>query len=378
MSAKNKKMVRWRHILGRFSEDQLQCTMSAADLRREAALDYLYGKEYRGRGIRTESKTEKTPGTLDPSQLSVPDWLHEVRELFPQETIEVIEKHALDRYQLTELVTDAQVLETLEPSQDLLKMVLTFRNQMQGGVLTVARRLIRQVVEEIKRKLEQEIRRVLLGKLNRFQQSPLKIAQNLDWKGTLRQNLKHYDPQTQQLVVENVRFFSRVERQIPWQVILCVDESGSMADSVIHSAVMAGILTSLPALKVNLVIFDTAVVDLSDRADDPVEVLMSVQLGGGTDIGKALTYCEQLVQDPQRAVLVLVSDFAEGASPRKLLKSCRRLKESGVTLLGLAALDQRANADYDRQMAEQLAANGMEIAALTPKQLAEWLVTVIR
>lgn len=257
-------------------------------------------------------------------------------------------------------------------------MVLTFRGRMQGEVLNVARRIVREVVEEIKQKLEKDIRRTLLGKLNPFQQSPLKIAQNLDWRGTLRQNLKNYDPETQQLVIEKVRFFSRVERQLPWQVILCVDESGSMADSVIHSAVMAGILTSLPALKVNLVIFDTAVVDLSDRADDPIEVLMSVQLGGGTDIGKALTYCEQLVQDPNRTVLVLVSDFAEGASPNKLITSCRRLKESGVKLLGLASLDNEANSYYDKQMAARLAANGMDIAALTPKQLAEWLVKVMR
>jgi Mg-chelatase subunit ChlD len=375
-------IIRWRQVLGKFSQQQLPCpSLSADDTRREAVLEYLYGREYTGRGVRGDhdgTQTEKTPGTRDPSQLNVPTWLNEVRELFPKETTEILEKHALDRYQITELITDPEVLEKLEPSQDLLKMVLTFRGRMEGEVLNIARRIIRQVVEDLRRQLEQDIRRTILGKLNRQQHSPLKIAQNFDWKGTIRANLKNYDPDRHQIVLQNPRFFSRIERQIPWQIILCVDQSGSMASSVIHSAVMSGILAGLPSLKVNLVVFDTSVIDLSDHAQDPVEILMSVQLGGGTDIGKAMHYCETLVIDPHRTILVLISDFAEGASPKKLLTTTYRLQESGVKLIGLASLDEIATAYYDRQMAERLAALGMEIAALTPKQLAEWLVKIIR
>jgi Mg-chelatase subunit ChlD len=375
-------IIRWRQVLGKFSQQQLPCnSLSTDDARREAVLEYLYGREYAGRGVRGDhdgTQTEKNPGTLDPSQLNVPTWLNEIRELFPKETTEILEKHALDRYQITELITDPEVLEKLEPNQDLLKMVLTFRGRMQGEVLNVARRIIRQVVEDLRRQLEQDIRRTLLGKLNRQQHSPLKIAQNFDWKGTIRANLKNYDPDRHQIILQNPRFFSRIERQIPWQIILCVDQSGSMASSVIHSAVMSGILAGLPSLKVNLVVFDTSVIDLSDHAQDPVEILMSVQLGGGTDIGKAMHYCETLVIDPHRTILVLISDFAEGASPKKLLTTTYRLQESGVKLIGLASLDEIATAYYDRQMAERLAALGMEIAALTPKQLAEWLVKIIR
>ncbi|CAN1211692.1 VWA domain-containing protein [Tumidithrix helvetica PCC 7403] len=376
-----KNLMRWRHILGRFAQDKLQCPMEGRDARIEAALDYLYGREYQGRGMRgkdgKDSSTEKQPGSLDPSQLNVPSWIAEVRELFPKETVEIVEKHALDRYGMTELVTDPQVLEKLEPNISLLKTILTFRGMMQGEVLQVARRIIREVVEEIKQRLASEVRRVLVGKLNRAQHSPLKVAQNLDWRGTIRQNLKHYDPERQRLIIQNVRFFARTERRVPWQVILCIDQSGSMADSVIHSAVMAGILAGLPLLRVSLVVFDTAVVDLSEYVDDPVEILMSVQLGGGTDIGQAIAYCEGLIENPNRTVLILVSDFAEGASPMKLLSTCRRLKESSVTLLGLASLDESANPYYDRQMAERLAEIGMEIAALTPKRLAQWLAKVI-
>ncbi|MEE3715534.1 VWA domain-containing protein [Tumidithrix elongata RA019] len=376
-----KNLMRWRHILGRFAQDKLQCPMEGRDARIEAALDYLYGREYQGRGMRGKegkgNSTEKQPGSLDPSQLNVPSWIAEVRELFPKETVEIVEKHALDRYGMTELVTDPQVLEKLEPNISLLKTILTFRGMMQGEVLQVARRIVREVVEEIKQRLASEVRQVLVGKLNRAQHSPLKVAQNLDWRGTIRQNLKHYDPERQRLIIQNVRFFARTERRVPWQVILCIDQSGSMADSVIHSAVMAGILAGLPLLRVSLVVFDTAVVDLSEYVDDPVEILMSVQLGGGTDIGQAIAYCEGLIENPNRTVLILVSDFAEGASPMKLLSACRRLKESSVTLLGLASLDESANPYYDRQMAERLAETGMEIAALTPKRLAEWLAKVI-
>lgn len=164
---------------------------------------------------------------------------------------------------------------------------------------------------------------------------------------------------------------------MPWHVILCVDQSGSMVESVIHSAVMAGILSGLPMIKVKLVAFDTSIVDLSGYLDDPVETLMSVQLGGGTDIGQAMTYCESLVEEPRRTVVVLISDFCEGAPPGRLLGSVQRLREGGVRLLGLAALGPDAHPSYDRQMAERLAAEGMDIAALTPKLLAEWLARIL-
>jgi Mg-chelatase subunit ChlD len=370
---------RWRLILGRFAERRLSCSMSAEDQRRERALDYLYAREYSGRGVRDKQpgSRDKQPGSLDPSQLSVPAWINEVRELFPEETIEVIEKHALDRYGMTELLTDPAVLEKLEPNWDLLKSILTFKGMMKGEVLNMARRIIREVVEEIKKRIEQDIRRTLWGRRNRFRRSPSKVAQNLDWRGTIRENLKYYDTERKRLIVRNVRFFSRIERQLPWDIILCVDQSGSMAGSVIHSAIMAGILSSLPSLRVNLVVFDTSVVDLTGHIDDPVEILMSVQLGGGTDIGQALTYCEQLIRNPHRTILVLVSDFAEGAPAERLLSTCRRLKEAGIVLLGLASLDEDARPFYDLHMAEKLAAVGMEIAALTPKRFAEWLAKAI-
>ncbi len=369
------QLERWRLVLGRYAGKQLDAGggPQGEHARMDAALDYLYGREYGGRGLRKESG----PGSLDASQLTVVTWLNEVRELFPQDTIEVIEKHALDRYGMTELVTDPQTLERLEPNQQLLRTLLSLRGHLKGDVLHVARRIIRQVVEEIRRKLESEVRQVLSGRLNRFRNSPMAIAQNFDAPGTVRRNLKHYDTERKQLVVEQLRFFERNSRRLPWDIILCIDQSGSMADSVIHSAVMSGILAALPAFRVKIVVFDTSIVDLSEHADDPVEVLMRVQLGGGTDIAQAMRYCEQLVENPHRTVLVLVSDFCEGGPPGELLRIVRKLAEARVRLLGLASLDDEAHPVYDHQIAERLAASGMEIAALTPQRLAQWLVKVV-
>jgi Mg-chelatase subunit ChlD len=371
-------LARWRLVLGKYAREQIDAGMSGNQQRMEGALDFLYSREYRGRGVREETERDKPrAGTLDPSQLTVPHWLNEIRELFPRETAAVIEKHALERYGLTELVTDPEILSRLEPNFDVLKILLTFRGHLKGAVLDEARRIIRRVVDEIKRRLATEIRRAFAGRTNRFRHSTLKTAQNLDWKGTIRKNLKHFDTRRKQIAVDQVLFFSKVKRRLPWRIILCVDQSGSMTSSVIYSAVMAGILSGLPLIDVKLVVFDTSVVDLSEHVEDPVEVLMNVQLGGGTNIGQALRYCEQLVDDPHRTILALVSDFCESCGPASMLASCQRFREAGVKLLGLAALDQETNPSYDVQMAETLAAAGMDIAALTPKHFAEWLAKMI-
>jgi Mg-chelatase subunit ChlD len=367
-------IARWRLALGRFARGRLEADLSSTEQRMERALEYLYAREYAGRGVRQRG----AGGTLDETQLAVPRWLAEVRDLFPSDTFETITRHALERYEMTEIVKDPATLARLEPSFDLLRSVLALKGKVATPVLGEVRRIVHAVVEEMKRRLETEVRSALSGSLDRFRRSRQKLAANLDWRATVRTNLKHYDPERRRLVVEQLLFFSRVKRRMPWRVIMCVDQSGSMASSVIHSAVLASIFAGLPALEVKLVVFDTAIVDLSDHTDDPVEVLMSVQLGGGTNIAQALTYCEQLVTVPRRTILVLISDFEEGGSPRTLVSTCRRLAEAGVRLLGLASLDEQSEPWFDRQMAERLAAAGMEIAALTPRRLAEWVAGVIR
>lgn len=379
MSDKSTHLTRWRLVLGKYAKPRLGAPQSDDEARMAGALDALYEREYHGRGVRRPGaqRPQQLTGGLEGSQLTVPKWLAEVQELFPKETCERITQHALERYGMTELLTDAKTLAAVTPSIELLSAVLLLKGRHDPTTLSAVRTLITRVVEEIKRKLKQQIENTLVGQLNRFRHSQLKVARNFDARDTIRRNLKNWDPERRKIIVDLPRFFSRVRRHMAWEVILCVDQSGSMASSVIHTAVMGGILSGLPLVRVRLVIFDTSVVDLSEYASDPVEVLMSVQLGGGTNIGQAICYCEQLVQQPRRTVFVLVSDFCEGADPKVMYSAIKRLREGGVTLLGLAALDDQANPWYDKQVAARLSDLGMQIAALTPNQLAQWLAGVV-
>lgn len=369
-------LKRWRLALGRYADPALGDTrLDRGEQRADRALDYLYAREMERRGLRRGKAGQG--GSLDPSQLTPLTWLGELRALFPQSVIETVQAHALDQLGMTELLSDPKLLESLEPNRALLTSLLAFKGAANPAVQDKIRAVARTVIEEVTRRLKPRVERALAGRPNRFRRSQQRSMQNFDWRATIRENLKHYDPQRGRIVAERLRFFGRSQRKLPWTIILCVDQSGSMLSSTIYAAVMAAILTGLPSLDVKLVVFDTAVVDLSSEAADPVAVLMAVQLGGGTDIAKAVGYCEQLVTQPTRTVFVLLSDFEEGGSPAKLLAAVRRLNAARVTLLGLAALTDDAAPQYDRAMAERLAGAGMKIAALTPDHFADWLGAVI-
>jgi Mg-chelatase subunit ChlD len=371
-------LVRWRLVLGGDAEQGLGCGLDGADARRDGALGYLYNREY-GPGRNVRPGTGGSRGTLDPSALTVPEWINAVHELFPRRTIERIEKDALERYQLQEMVTNPDLLARARPSQALLKAVLHTKHLMNQEVLALARDLVRKVVEQLMEKLARQVRSPFLGAVDRRRRSLLRVAKNFDARATVRRNLAHYDPEARKLFIQAPYFFSRVRRHVDrWQVIIVVDESGSMADSVIHAAVTAAIFFGIRTLRTHLVLFDTSVVDVSADCADPVETIMKVQLGGGTDIGGALGYAASLVDNPRRTIVVLITDFCEGAPIERLLAVTKALVESGVTLLGLAALDQRAEPNYDRQTAGRLAALGAHVGAMTPGELAEWVAAKVR
>ncbi|MDE7297925.1 MAG: VWA domain-containing protein, partial [Lachnospiraceae bacterium] len=352
MADEQEILNRWRLVLGRYASGQISFSDNGMRLMEmEEALDYLYEREY---GEEQDIRQERVGGSGD-SQLTVPTWLQQIKKLFPKHTVEIMERHALDRYGMTELLTDPDVMRKLEPNQELLKTILTMKHLMSGEVLALAKEIVRKVANELMKKLEQEVRQSFFGKLNRSMSSPIRSMRNLDIKKTIRRNLKNYDVERDQLVLKDVYFSARMKRYNSWRVIICVDESGSMLDSVIHSAVMAGIFAKLPMLDTKLVIFDTNVVDLSGYAEDPVEILMSVQLGGGTDIGGALSYCERLVDFPYRTMIVLVSDLYEGCGYENMYRVSRGIIESGGKLVALTALDMEANPDYDRNAAKILA-----------------------
>lgn len=367
---------RWRMVLGRYADDALGAPqLDGSERRMDRALDYLYARELARRGLRQQKPRF---GSLDPSQLSALDWIGEVRELFPKSVMEMLQAHAVDRLGLTELLNDPKTLDTLEPNRDLLKALVAFKGRASPAVQDKIREVVRKVVDDLIRRLKPAVDRAFSGRRNRFRRSQTKRMQDFDWRATIRDNLKHYDPERARIVAEHLRFTGRARRKLPWTIIMCVDQSGSMLGSVIYAAVMTAILAALPSVDVKLVVFDTAVVDLSSEASDPVSVLMSVQLGGGTDIGRAVAYCEQQITQPSRTLFVLLSDFCEGGSVAPLIAAVRRMAAARVTMIGLAALDEAATPDYDRATAQRLVDAGMKVAALTPDRFAEWVAEIIQ
>ncbi|MBL8215133.1 MAG: VWA domain-containing protein [Bryobacterales bacterium] len=366
------QQARWRLILG--SDCQLGGTgLTGAQARMDQSLGFLYDRELAGRNSLSGDAAGGRQGGLDPSALTVPDWINHIHELFPKQAIERLEKDALERYQLDDIVTNPEVLQRAEPSQTLLEAVLRTKHLMNQEVLAAARILVKRVVEEILRKLAFPIRQPFFGPRLR-ERSLMKIAKNFDWRETIRKNLKNYDAGRRQIVIHEPRFFSRQRRQMKkWKVIIVVDQSGSMASSVIYSAVTASIFHGIPSLQTHLIAFDTAIVDLTSDCADPVELLMKVQLGGGTDIGGALSYAAGLIDNPRQTIVVLITDFFEGAPTHKLFSVCRHIIESGAHLLGLAALNERAVPEYDRNTAAYIAKLGAHVGAMTPGELANWV-----
>ncbi|OBA92307.1 hypothetical protein A5666_01330 [Mycolicibacterium fortuitum] len=365
-------LQRWRLLLGAAADGALGTPageFGAAD----AALEWLYGRDpdRAERGERAGGQGEST--------LSVPDWIDAVHTLFPQEVIERVERDAVERFGITEVVTRLDVLERIEPSESLLRAVMQTKHLMNPEVLAAARRMIAEVVRRLLAELDTEVRQAFTGTLDRRRRSPVPIARNFDFRGTVKANLDRWDPQRQRLYLQRPLFSSRTQRHTErWRIVLLVDQSGSMVDSVIHSAVLASCLWQLPGTDTSLAAFDTQVVDLTDELTDPVELLMKVQLGGGTDIAAAVGWAAGQVNSPHRSVVVVISDFYEGGSAQLLVRRVRDLVAGGTTVLGLAALDRHANPAYNHELAGELVAAGAEVAAMTPGELAVWLAEKVR
>ncbi|WP_182418061.1 VWA domain-containing protein [Bartonella sp. HY038] len=370
---------RWRLVLGRYSETGLgsDCKLGGVDIERDQAFDYLYSRELKQRGLRQENAKKSPLGGRDSSGVKPIDWLEQLRGIFPKSVCEVVEGHALHNLGMTELLSDPKTLKTLTPNTDLLRSLMLYKDRANPAIQATIRDIAKKIIEDIKKRLKLRLERAASGRRNRFRRGHLRRMQDFDWRATIRDNLKNYDIVNRRIIADKLRFHSRSRSYFSKTIILCVDQSGSMTSSIIYAAIMASILGGLSSVKTKLVLFDTRIVDMSDQLADPVSVLMSVQLGGGTDIGMAVNYCEQLVEQPRQTIFVLISDFCEGGSPAKLLAAIRRLASAQVTMLGVAALNDDGIVDYDISMAQRLAKAGMEVAALTPDRLADWLGGVI-
>ncbi len=360
-------IARWRLVLGDAASGALgPCETDRA---RDEALAFLYDREEAPLDAGRRGATPTEGATDDPSRLAAPRWLDDVHRLFPREAALRLERDAVERYGLLSLLEDPDVLARVEPSPTLLRAVLRTKHLMRPELLAAARALTARVVEELTARLRPALRDALAGP-RRAGGAPRRVARNLDLKRTVLTNLRGYDPATRRLVIRRARFVRRARRLGErWQLVILVDQSGSMLGSTVHAAVTAACLHGLPALRRHLVTFDTSVVDLTAHVDDPVELLMRVALGGGTDIAQALRYGAGLLEDPRRALVVLISDLYEGGDPGRVVRQVEALREREARVLVLTALDEEATPRFDRDLARALVDAGAEVAAMTPAQL---------
>jgi Mg-chelatase subunit ChlD len=380
-------LARWRLVLGKAAENHgIDCGGNAQAERIEQLVGFLFepgdgqgqsGPGGGGQGRGGRSSSDRTGGR-GPSQLTVPDWVDAVHELFPHESKEVMQKELVRRRGIAELMEKPELLEKIEPNLELVKTLLTHRELLNPKTRVLARKIIDRVVEELKRKMQVQVEQAITGAIRRDRHSPRRVFRNLDIKTTLRRNLQNFDAGSGKLLVDRIFFYAAERKKRPWHVIVVVDQSGSMLESAIFSAVMASIFAELPAVKTSLVLFDTQVVDLSDQVGQPVDVLLSIQLGGGTDITQALMYAGGLVRQPQRTIVVLITDFFEGRNDSDLVAQTRLMADGGIRLIGLGALGYDARPAYNKTTAAKLRKVGMDILVCTPEKLADCMAQIIR
>ena len=358
-----KTIKRWRLILGQ--DAQLKSPELSKE---ESIMDAALAAIYDG-GSGTDGAATRSAG-LGPSMPNISKWLGDVRAFFPSDIVSVIQADAIERKGLTKLLFEPETLSQVKPDINMVGTLMALKGQIPSKSKETARELVKAVVDEIMKRLEQDLRRAVTGALNKKEHSPIPNLAGTDWKRTIRKNLKNYDKDTNKIIPERFYFFERVKRSKDWTVILDIDQSGSMAESIIYSSVMGAIFASMPALDTKVVAFDTQIVDLTETVrNDPVDMLFGVQLGGGTDINKSVGYCAALIENPKKTIFILISDLYEGGVEAGLLRKLAEMKESGVKCIVLLALSDSGKPDYDRDLAKKIANLGIPSFACSPDKL---------
>lgn len=368
MSDVDERTRRWTLALG---ADETESGLSASDLRMSQALTALYGEGEAG---------AKGRGGLGGSAPRVARWLGDIREFFPAPVVQVIQKDAFERKGLRQMLLEPELLATIEADVHLVADLVALRGAMPDRTKETARAVIGKVVAELMERLERRTADAIRGALDRARRTRRPRFADIDWPRTIQRNLRHYQPKQRTIVPESLVGFMRQQRRIVDldEVILCVDQSGSMATSVVYASIFAAVMASLPVVATKLVCFDTAIVDLTEELADPVEVLFGVQLGGGTDIDRAIAYCEGRIERPSKAHLILISDMYEGGNAASLVDRLARLAVSGVNVVVLLALTDTGRPSYDPRLAAEVAALGIPVFACTPDQFPELMAIALR
>ena len=356
------RLRRWRLVLGGEEADGTDVRLSGDDAAMDGALDAVYGER---------------AGDLGGSAPTVARWLGELRARFPSGVVSVVQQDAIDRLGLHQLLLEPELLDAVTPDVHLVATLLSLRDALPAESREAARRVVREVVEDIERRLADRTRAAARGALDRAARTSRPRHAEIDWDRTIRANLRHYRPEHGTVIPERLVGHGRRRRALAAELILALDQSGSMAASVVHAGVLGAALASLPTLSTRVVAFDTSVVDLSDELQDPVDVLFGIQLGGGTDIDRALAYCQSLVSRPAKTVLVLLSDLYEGGDDGAMLRRAASLIASGVRLVVLLALSDDGAPGYHRENAARLAALGAPVFACTPDRFPDMLAATL-
>lgn len=356
------QLKKWKLILGEKSDPEQQVSLDEVEQGMSDVLDALYDSE-KDRGL----------GASSPN---VNRWLGDIRKYFPATSVQLLQKDALDRLGLEEMLMEPELLETIDADVELASTLLSLNKVMPLKTRESARIVVQKVVDALLRKLRSPLQTALRGSLNKASRKLRPKMHEVDWPRTILANLKHYQKEYQSIVPEKLIGYGKRRRQLK-HIILLVDQSGSMASSMVYAAVSGAVIASLPSLRTNMVVFDTSVVDLTDYLHDPVELLFATQLGGGTHIDKALQYTQQLIVNPQETILVLISDLMEGGNEQSLMKNITSLKAGGVQIISLLALSDKGTPLYDRSIASKVNALDIPVFGCTPDLFPELMAAAI-
>lgn len=362
------RQKRWRLILGGGEADGIGCTLSGMEQGIDNCLAAVYGDGANGGGRR---------GNLGASAPNVTRWLGDIRQYFPSSVVRVIQQDAIERLGLRQLLLEPEVLQAVEADIHLVATLISLKDVIPAKTKDTARQVVNKVVEELLRRLQQPMQQAVKGALNRAVRNHRPRLQEIDWNRTIRANIKNYLPEYNTIVPDKLVGYGR-KRSALKEVVLCIDQSGSMAPSVVYSSIFAAVMASIPALSTKMVVFDTAIVDLTEELhDDPVDLLFGLQLGGGTDINRAIGYCQGLISRPDDTVFILISDLYEGGNANEMLKRTAQLVASGVQVISLLALSDEGAPFYDHDMAAKFATLGVPTFACTPDQFPELMANAL-
>ncbi|MCC9607954.1 VWA domain-containing protein [Blastopirellula sp. JC732] len=380
------QLARWRLILGASSQESL-CNMgsgfqlSSQQMEMDAALAEIYGGD--DSELSQEEWSEKRVGHGPAKGRVAPKvakWLDQIRNFFPTDVVTLIQHDAIERRGMKELLFEPEILSKVEPSLDLASTVLQLKNLVPDKAKAAARELVSKVVDDIRKRLEQRFVQAVRGALNRNRHSPFRSLPNLDWTRTISQNIKNYNPTIKTIIPEQMSFFSRQQRQNDWNIIIAMDQSGSMHSSLIFGGIMGAILASMPAVETHVVAFNHhEVVDLTEHCHDPVDLLFGVQLSGAEDYWMATSYCERFMHTPDKTLYIVLGDLYDTSpNENRFVRKMEALLEGGLKAVGLLAISDQGRPSFNENLANKLAKLGMPCFACTPNHLPDMLEAVLR